>query len=275
MTEPEPSFTTIPFAPARSLYADTLSLGHRKHTVHGLIEVDVTRPRSIIRAHRAASGERVSFTAFLTACLGRAVASNREMHAYRDWRRRLVLFDDVDISTMIEMEVEGKRLPLAHVIRGANRRTVRSIHDEIRQLQARTRHGPPHRLWPYLRLYPWIPGFLRRLVWRFVFASPHRIKKNVGTVGLTAVGMFGRGVGWAVTWPVYTLGLAIGGIAQRPVLGEDGGLENREYLSITLSVDHDVVDGAPIARFAQNLSELIESARGLEFLAEGRTHDPA
>jgi len=271
MTDPKPSFTTVPFAPARHVYADTLSLGHRKHTVHGLIEVDVTQPRALIRDHMTASGERISFTAFLAACLGRAVDANVEMHAYRDWRRRLVLFDDVDVSTMIEMQIDGKRLPLAHVIRAANRRTVRSIHDEIRELQARTDHGPPHPLWPYLRLYHWIPAFLRRLAWRLLFASPHRIKKHVGTVGLTAVGMFGRGAGWAVTWPVYTLGLAIGGISPRPALAEDGVLETREFLSITLSVDHDIVDGAPIARFAQRLGELIETAHGLEGLGQDRS----
>jgi pyruvate/2-oxoglutarate dehydrogenase complex dihydrolipoamide acyltransferase (E2) component len=148
MTEPETSFTTIPFAPARHLYADTLSLGHRKHTVHGLFEVDVTQPRSVTAAHKAQTGERISFTAFLVACLGRAVEAHPQMHAYLDWRRRLVLFEDVDVSTMVEMEVDGQRLPLAHVIRGVNHRTVRSIHDEIRGLQARTETGPPHPLWP-------------------------------------------------------------------------------------------------------------------------------
>jgi len=39
----------------------------------------------------------------------------------------------------------------------------------------------------------------------------------------------------------------------------EGRIEIREYLSVTISVDHDIVDGAPAARFTQQLRELIES----------------
>ena len=41
-------------------------------------------------------------------------------------------------------------------------------------------------------------------------------------------------------------------------------VEAREYLSITITVDHDIVDGAPAARFIQRLKERIESGYGLE-----------
>lgn len=42
----------------------------------------------------------------------------------------------------------------------------------------------------------------------------------------------------------------------------------REYMDLTLSIDHDIVDGAPAARFAQCLRELLESASGLAEFAE-------
>ena len=34
----------------------------------------------------------------------------------------------------------------------------------------------------------------------------------------------------------------------------------REYLSLTVTVDHDVVDGGPLVRFVERLTELIENA---------------
>jgi hypothetical protein len=37
----------------------------------------------------------------------------------------------------------------------------------------------------------------------------------------------------------------------------------REILSLTLVFDHDVIDGAPAARFTHRLVELIESGYGL------------
>jgi pyruvate/2-oxoglutarate dehydrogenase complex dihydrolipoamide acyltransferase (E2) component len=56
--------------------------------------------------------------------------------------------------------------------------------------------------------------------------------------------------------------VAVGGIVERPIL-VDGHIEAHEFLNLTLSFDHDVVDGGPAARFAQRLKELIESCYGL------------
>lgn len=84
-----------------------------------------------------------------------------------------------------------------------------------------------------------------------------------GTVSLTAVGMFGSGAGWAIPATNHTLQITLGGIAQKPAL-INGQLENREYLCVTVSLDHDIIDGAPAARFIERLKELIESGYGLE-----------
>jgi pyruvate/2-oxoglutarate dehydrogenase complex dihydrolipoamide acyltransferase (E2) component len=40
-------------------------------------------------------------------------------------------------------------------------------------------------------------------------------------------------------------------------------LEARELVSLTLSFDHQVIDGAPAARFGARFKELIEEAYGL------------
>jgi pyruvate/2-oxoglutarate dehydrogenase complex dihydrolipoamide acyltransferase (E2) component len=107
-----------------------------------------------------------------------------------------------------------------------------------------------------------LPAFVRDIGYWVFSRSPHVIKKNIGTVQLTAVGMFGEGGGWGVTPSLYTLGVLVGGIACKPGV-VDGRIEIRDYLSLTLSFDHDVVDGAPAARFAQHFKELLESGYGL------------
>ena len=256
------AYTIVPFPKARHIYMDSLYLGQRKHTVYGLIEADVTGVRQYIRQHKASTGESLSFTAFLVACVGKAVERNKYMHAYRNWRGQLVLFDEVDVTSMFEIEADGERLPLARVIRAANKRTYREIHDEIRAIQAERKQ---EKSLPYARLlwlYPLVPAFIRRLAYRVLLKNPHWIKRSIGTVQVTAVGMFGHGGGWAITRPFYTLAVAVGGIAERPTL-VDGRIEAREFLSITLSFDHDIVDGAPAARFTQRLKELLESGYGL------------
>ena len=90
---------------------------------------------------------------------------------------------------------------------------------------------------------------------------------------MTSVGMFGKGSGWAIPFGVHTLDVALGGIAEKPGV-MDGRIEIREYLCLTLSFDHDIIDGAPAARFTQRLKELIESGYGLvDLMTEGLGDD--
>jgi len=74
--------------------------------------------------------------------------------------------------------------------------------------------------------------------------------------------MFGTGGGWGLPVPNHTLQLTLGGIAKKPGIVE-GRIDVREYLSVTISIDHDIIDGAPAARFTQRLKELIESGYDL------------
>ena len=82
------------------------------------------------------------------------------------------------------------------------------------------------------------------------------------TVGISAVGMFGKSAGWGIPINDHTLDLTLGGIAEKPGV-VDGHIAIREYLCMTLSFNHDLIDGAPAARFTERLKDLIESGYGL------------
>lgn len=254
----------IPLPRLQHQMIDWMALMHRQHTMHALVEVDVTAARRILRASRAAAP--ASFTAFLVSSLARAVAADPRMHAYRQGRSRLVLFEDVDVGVMVEREVEGERIPVGVVIRGAERKFPAEIHREIRDAQ--TGLLPWARVVRWLPLWLAVPAFIRRMVLAAYMRDPSRRKRLAGTVVLTSVGMFGRGSGWGVALTGHTLSLTVGGIARKPwvVRAADGEeqVEVRDILSLTISLDHDVVDGAPAARFAARLKELIEAAAVLE-----------
>jgi len=258
------SFTVRPFPRARHDIVDALEVGVRRHMVHALLELDVTRARRLLREREAAGGERLSFTAFVVACLARAVEADRRLHACRDWRGRLVLFDDVDVVTLVESDVGGVAIP--HVLRAANRRTVGELHAEIRNVQARPASSA-QRSGALARLSAFTPSFLRRLFLRVLRRAPAWQKRAAGTALVTSVGMFGAGAGWAVgIVPLHTLCLTVGSITWKPAV-VDGRIEPRELLALTVSVDHDIVDGAPAARFASRLRELVEGAAVLGELA--------
>jgi pyruvate/2-oxoglutarate dehydrogenase complex dihydrolipoamide acyltransferase (E2) component len=186
------------------------------------------------------------------------------MHAYRKGGGRLVLFDDVDVAVIVERTVEGERVAVPHVIRAANAKEPAEIQREIRtaQVEAAPRALAGVR---WLPLWLLLPGFLRRFLWAAFLGNPHRRKKLMGTAMVSSVGMFGRGPAWGIPLTVYTLCLTVGGIARKPAIvrdragGRDERIEVREYLSLTLSMDHDLIDGAPAARFATHLKERIEA----------------
>jgi pyruvate/2-oxoglutarate dehydrogenase complex dihydrolipoamide acyltransferase (E2) component len=107
-----------------------------------------------------------------------------------------------------------------------------------------------------------LPGFARRAFLWALFKNPQRLKQYYGTVLVTSIGLFGTGGGWGIPVPNHSLQLTLGGIGAKPGVLE-GRIEVREYLSVTVSFDHDVIDGAPAARFVQRLKERIESGYGL------------
>ena len=53
--------------------------------------------------------------------------------------------------------------------------------------------------------------------------------------------------------------LAVGRIAQRPVVAADGAVAVRRTMRVTMSCDHRVVDGATGARFLQTVKLMLEN----------------
>jgi len=254
------TYTVKPFPPFRQLVTDGLEIASRKHLIHGLIEVDVTKPRQRLRELKAETGESLSFTGFIVYCCSKAIDKNKYLHAYRDWRNRLILFDDVDISLGVERSEGGHDEVLQIIIRAANRKSVREIHQEIREAQTKSLGETT---WGrYLNWYVMIPSFIRRLLIRVTNRMPHLIKKLNGTVVVTSVGMFAHGAGWGVPLMGHTLTITVGGIVSRAIV-INSQINEREHLCLTVSFDHDIVDGAPAARFIQRFEELVESGSGL------------
>jgi len=257
----------IQLTPGRRAWLNALDLSGPTHWMYGLLEVDVTVAKQFIAGHKANSGEAFSFTGFLVHCLARAVEENKEVQAYLKGRKQIIMFDDVNVGMMIEHKDGEKTALMGHIIQGANRKTYRQIHEEIRSAQSNP--APSNRGMPnWFRSAMLIPWPLSKLIKALMgWATRHdptiRISAS-GTVFITAVGMFGKGhSGWGIATTPHSLGLVVGSMAWKPAVVE-GRIEPREILNLTVLFDHDVVDGAPATRFVRRLVELIESGYGLE-----------
>lgn len=262
MTRPGEGYEVRPFPKVRRAYIDVLREGHRRHIIHGLVEVDVTEARNRMANAQGDGSTRPSFTAFIVACVAKAVDDDRMLQAHRWGRRKLVLFDDVDVNLQLEqVEPDGTRIVQSRIIRAANHRQVGDISREIREAQQRT-EADRRRYRGTLWLVS-LPLRLRTMIWRAVMARPWWTKRFGGTIAVSSVGMFGDSLGWGIPITPAPLMVTVGGIGPRPAL-VDGKVVNRDHLSLTVSVDHDIVDGAPAARFVTRLRHLVESAHGID-----------
>lgn len=259
---PRRTAEVVPFPRSRRLIVDVGQATRARPTISGLILADVTSARQRMRDHQGINRRELSLTAYIAACVGRAVATDRQVHAVRDLRGRLVRFDDVDINVLVEVQLEGRSFPMNHVVRAADKRSVADISDELHRIKRHPSESPTLRLAGVMRVFLALPAALRRRAIRLLYRLPDRQKALAGTVGLTAVGMFARGGGWGTGLQVHPLEVVVGGIAMMPALVA-GDVTSREHIHLTLSFDHDIVDGAPAARFSSHLRELIEAPDGL------------
>jgi pyruvate/2-oxoglutarate dehydrogenase complex dihydrolipoamide acyltransferase (E2) component len=258
-------YQLVPLPKLRRTLALMYNAVRRTHKIYGLIEVDVTEARRIMHEREAQEKEALSFTAFLVTCLAHALDENKSLNACRKGRNCLALFDTVDVAMPIERDIQGRKQPIVYIVRGANRKGIRQISREIRVAQT----AAVDTAWVGFRAEPWLkrlPMVALKALWAVFWWArgryPRLQRRYGGTVGLTTVGMFGTGGGWALPIDYHTLDVAVGGIAVKPGV-VDGCIAIREYLCLTLGFDHDVIDGAPAARFVSRLREVIESGYGL------------
>jgi pyruvate/2-oxoglutarate dehydrogenase complex dihydrolipoamide acyltransferase (E2) component len=246
---------------------DFLALGDNKHYVKGLIELDVTKGRSYITKYEADIGVKLSFTAWLLKCIGKAASEHKEVHSMMKGRKKIITFDDVDISIPVERLVRGKSVVIPVVIRKVNEITVRQIHGEIRAAQSEKINGATvlgeHKMKKRVKFYLSFPKSFRRYFIKKALKDPLKAKQLMGTIIVTSVGMFGNMPGWPIPTTNHPLCFAVGGITKKPgVIGSN--IEIRDILTMTILFNHDVVDGAPATRFVSRLGQLIESGYGLE-----------
>jgi pyruvate/2-oxoglutarate dehydrogenase complex dihydrolipoamide acyltransferase (E2) component len=252
----EKGYRVVPFTMNRRMVAASASVAREQNNIQGLIEVDISEPRRLIREHRQRTGDRLSLTAYVTTCLARAIAEHPKLYAFRKGGK-LILLDDLTIGVIVERDIAGKMVPEPFGIQAAQTKTYRQIHDEIRAAQAYADDGLGGLSgMTWLRF---IPSFLFRTFIRLASQSI-RIRQKSGTVGITAIGMFGNKnqAAWGI--PLVggaTVSVAVGGIVERPCV-RDGQLETREHLCLTVTFNHDIVDGAPAARFIKRFSELLK-----------------
>ena len=246
---------------------DVVAVGLEKHHVKALIELDVTIARQKISDLKKQKA-KVSFTAWLIKCISEATSSNNQIHGVKKGKRKAIIFQDIDISIMIEREVQGQKVPLPYVIRKTNEKSIEQIYEEIKagknlpikDLGDNVLGERKNNI--LMKLYYMMPGIIRRMSFKYIIRNPFLTKQIMGTVVVTAIGMAGKINGWVIPVGIHPLCFGVGSIVKKPGVVENK-IEIREHLYMTVLVDHDIIDGAPAVRALSKLTKMIENGYGL------------
>ena len=136
----------------------------------------------------------------------------------------LVFLQEINIG----IAIDTKRGLLVPVVHNVDKKSVLALEAEINNLALRAQQGQS------------LPDEL-----------------TGGTFTITNLGAFGIDAFTPIINPPETAVLGIGRIAPRPfAVGRQ--LEVRDAVTLSLSFDHRLLDGAPAARFLQRITELLE-----------------
>lgn len=240
---------------------DAVTPGHR---MLGLVEFDVTE--ALRRIHDLQRGGRqVTLVAFVVACIGRALAEHPELNSIRSGRS-VYRFEDVDVNLSVEMDTPRGPFPHQVTLRRVQDMDAEAVYAQIDGARRRfaSGHGAGVEDRRLERAVAWLshtPRVVRVGALRMATRSATRVKRWSGTTFVTSVTKFADSGGFVIPFAggPMAVSFALGGIAHREAC-RDGVHGTRELLAITVIVNHDLVDGAPAARFVRRLQELVESA---------------
>jgi hypothetical protein len=265
-----PAYSERPWPTLRNALVSLLDQS-RPHTIYGLGEADVTEALAAMRRIERQLRVAVSLHAFILYCFVQAAREHPVTQTYRR-RNKLIAFEDIDVLTPIDKRLpNGVRIPVGHIVRAAQTKTLAQINWELRQAV----HAPDLEDDPAVRMrrrFARLPALVRRWIsWRAT-RDPFLLKRIHGTTGITSIQSHGFNIPLFTLPPaIHTLSFSIGNLCERLALAEDGTVVRRKVICVTGAADHDVVDGMVLTRFSYRFSRLLASAAGLDESFVGET----
>lgn len=217
---------TVPLTPMRRIVGQRMTQS-KQSAPHFYVNMDVDMSAvSKIRAQWKETGEKVipSINDFILRACAQTLKNFPSMNAtYTD--QGIQLLSDINIGMAVALE-EGLVVP---VIRNTDRLTLEQLARTSRELIEKAQKK---------KLLP--------------------LDYEGGTFTVSNLGMFGVESFVAIINPPQCAILAAGQVAPR-VVPDSEGIAIRSMMTLTLSADHRIVDGAIAARFLQEVKRLLEN----------------
>ena len=248
-------YTVNKFPQSRIASFDICAVSNLKHYISVILEVDITESRKKVKELRS-NGLKVTFFGWLLKGIATAIQKHPASAASLKNKREIIIFNSVTISTIIEKEVEGIRVPIPLMIKNVGSKSAEEISVEVENAkkidagrETVVLNKKSNRM---ERFYYKLPGFLRRAVWRYILRNPKFAYEKMGNVAVSSLGMSGNVNAWFIHKSIHPISFGIGSVTKKPLVVNDS-VEVREVLNMTILIDHDVIDGVPMAKFVKDL----------------------
>jgi pyruvate/2-oxoglutarate dehydrogenase complex dihydrolipoamide acyltransferase (E2) component len=202
-------------------------------------EVDMSETvqlRQQLLAREAELGVRITYTDLMVLAMAKAVSQvplvNASLVGDEIW-----IWEDINIGVAVALEKGPNESGLiVPVVKNADKKSLVEISKTVRDLAERAKNG-----------------------------TLTAEEVTGGTITLSNAGMFAEG--WGFSTPILNYPEVIivqpGRICDRPAV-RDGSLVVRPLMSLSITHDHRVLDGVPVAHFYNKLKELLENPATLD-----------
>jgi len=251
---------TLPFDRWRSATDGLVGEVVRQDTVFFTSLVDAAALDNLRREQVLAGGTKASYTALVVRAISLALHRHSEMNRLvlgGLFRHRPVQLAGVDAVVAVERVRGGEDTVFAGIVRASDLKSSGQISEELRRLSSEEEADDP-RLALFMRLVRRAPGWLCRwLVGLPRFGPGLWIEHRGGAFALTTVGKYGVD-SICAKWP-WPLTFTYGEVKRRPVVAGDAVVARNSF-HLSMGFDRRLCNGAPAARFFQEIVRRLERA---------------
>jgi pyruvate dehydrogenase E2 component (dihydrolipoamide acetyltransferase) len=183
------------------------------------------------RERRKAAGNIISYNTYLMKASALALEEFPQLNVYLT-PDSFIQRDEINIGLAVDTE-RGLMVP---VLKDVPTRSILELNQELLDLVERTKEG---------RLLP--------------------DEYSGGSFSVTNLGAFGVDSFAPLINPPESASLGVGRIVDQPVI-QDGELQGRKALTLSLSFDHRIIDGAPAAKFLACIVDILQDPTQLKKL---------
>ena len=235
-------------------------------TIHGMIEVEVSRALAYLESEREKSGVHVTVTHLVARAVAYALSKVPDANVQIRWGR-VVPRSSINIFLQVVSE-DGRDLS-GTLVKEADKKTVREIGKELLAKAQEIREKKTKEFKGALQLAKWLPRSVLRILLRVTDWIGHDLRWDLSWLGLppdpfgsgmvSSIGMMGINIGLA---PIFPLSRApvlvvVGAIRDRPWV-VDGSVVVRPIMPISATFDHRLVDGYQTAALGRAFQEYLE-----------------